>query len=344
MIVKSADALRQITHDILSKLGAPPDIAERVATALVESNLAGHDSHGVMRLLFYADSIRAGTLNPAGRLTVIRELPGTVLLDAGWNLGQYACAQAMQLAIEKARTQGIGLAVVQHCDHTGRIGEYATMAAEQGFVGQVVCNGSIPGGLVAPFGGKSRALGANPLAWAVPGAPGQPPIYLDFATSIVAHGKVEVAADKGELVPEGWILDKLGQPTRSPREGLDGGAILPFGGHKGYAMSVMIELMGGGLSGVGFPLFPTYRWDQGTLLVAINIEAFQPLAEFRAMVAEFVQRLKAMPRAAGHDEIFLPGEHEWRTREARQRDGIALPEVTWARLTDLGRSVGLQFD
>jgi len=344
MIIKSAGGLHQLASDILRGLQAPPAVAERVATALVESNLVGHDSHGVMRLSAYADSIRAGTLNPAGQVEIIQETPGTVFLDCGWNFGHYACAQGMHLAIGKARTQGIGLAVLRHCDHTGRIGEYATMAAEQGFIGQVVCNGSSPGGLVAPFGGLSRALGANPLAWAVPGGPGQPPIYLDFATAAAAHGKLEVAAAKGEQVPDGWIVDKLGQPTRNPQEALDGGAILPFGGHKGYALGVMIELMGGGLSGVGFPIQPAYRWDQGTLLVAINIEAFQPLADFQAMVADFRQRIKAMPRAPGHDEIFVPGELEWRTKQQRARDGIALPEVTWERLRELAQTLGLRVE
>ncbi len=342
MIVKPAGALRQMVNQILSALDAPPAVAERVAAALVESNLVGHDSHGVMRMPQYVDAIRAGSLHPAGRVEIIRETPGTVFLDCGWNFGHYACAQGMQLAIDKARTQGIGLAVLRHCDHTGRIGEYATMAAEQGFVGQVICNGSLPGGLVAPFGGMSRALGANPVAWAVPGGPGAPPIYLDFATAAAAHGKLEVAADKGELVPEGWILDKDGQPTRQPQDALEGGAILPFGGHKGYALGVMIELLGGGLSGVGFPILPNYRWDQGTVLTAINIEAFQPLDSFRDMVADFTQRLKARPRAPGHAEIFLPGELEWRTKQVREREGLALPEVTWDRIRAVGRTLGLE--
>ena len=162
-----------------------------------------------------------------------------------------------------------------------------------------------------------------------------------FATSAAAHGKLEVAAAKGEPVPAGWIVDRDGRPTTDPREGLEGGAILPFGGHKGYALGVMIELMGGALSGVGFPLMPDYRWDQGTVLTAINIAAFQPLAEFRANVGAFCERLKAQPRAAGVEEILIPGELEWRTRAQRERDGIALPEVTWARLVDEARAAGL---
>jgi uncharacterized oxidoreductase len=341
MILKSAGELQSLVAATLRALEAPAAVAERVAHALVESNLAGHDSHGVMRLPQYAAAIRAGTLNPAGRVEVIHELPAAVFLDCGWNFGHHACALGMQRAMDKARTQGLGLAVLRHCDHTGRIGEYALMAAEAGFIGQVVCNGSLPGGLVAPFGGLSRALGANPLAWAAPGGPGQPPIYLDFATSAVAHGKLEVAADKGESVPPGWILDRLGAPTQHPREALDGGAILPFGGHKGYAMSVLIELMGGGLSGAGFPIQPGYRWDQGTLLMAINIAAFQPLETFREQAADFAARLRAAPRAPGHEEILLPGELEWRTRAQRLAGGIPLPEVTWARLSAVAAAVGV---
>ena len=341
LIVRPAAELRALVSGILLGLGATDVVAARVSNALVESNLVGHDSHGVMRVPMYTAAIRAGTLNPAGALTVVSETPATVFLDCGWNLGHYACAEAMQRVLAKAATQGIALAVLRHCDHTGRIGEYVTLAAEQGFIGQMTCNGSSPGGLVAPYGGRARALGANPLAWAVPGGPGQPPVFLDFATSAAAHGKLEVAAAKGEPVPAGWIVDRDGRPTTDPREGLEGGAILPFGGHKGYALGVMIELMGGALSGVGFPLMPDYRWDQGTVLTAINIAAFQPLAEFRANVGAFCERLKAQPRAAGVEEILIPGELEWRTRAQRERDGIALPEVTWARLVDEARAVGL---
>jgi LDH2 family malate/lactate/ureidoglycolate dehydrogenase len=341
MIIMPADGLREYVSSVLLRLEAAPAVAARVAEALVESNLVGHDSHGVMRIAAYAEAIRAGTLKPAGTVATVRETAATIFLDCGWNFGHYACVQGLQAAMVKARSAGIGLAVLRHCDHTGRIGEYVTMAAEQGFVGQVVCNGSSPGGLVAPFGGMTRALGANPIAWGVPGGPGEPPVYLDFATAAAAHGKLEVAADKGDLVPEGWILDKHGQPTRKPQDALDGGAILPFGGHKGYALGVMIELIGGGLSGVGFPLLPAYRWDQGTVISVINIETFQPLRDFRARVGEFTERLKALPRAPGQTDILLPGQLEWRTRAARASEGIPLPEVTVERLREVARSVGL---
>ena len=331
MVIIPAAHLRTQVQRIFLGYGASESVAQRLAHSLVESNLVGHDSHGVLRVPEYAERIRAGTLALDGRIEVVRETAATALIDCRWNLGQIALPQGMELAIRKARNVGVGMVVLGHCDHTGRVGEYVVSAAEQGMIGQLTCNGSLPGGIVAPYGGARRALGANPMAWAVPAAD-RPPIFFDFATSVVAHGKLQVAADKGELVPPGWILDKQGNPTRDPQAQFDDGAILPFGGHKGYALSVMIELLSGGLSGAGFPLLPGYRWDQGTTLIAIDISAFQPLNEFKRQVAEFARHLKAVPRAAGVDEILLPGEIEWRTRAVREQTGIPLPEVTWARI------------
>jgi LDH2 family malate/lactate/ureidoglycolate dehydrogenase len=333
-----APDLTDFSTRVLVAAGTPATAAQRVAQALVESNLVGHDSHGVLRLPQYVQAIQAGTLRPAGELRVVRDRPATALVDCGWTFGQVAALRGMQMAMDKAAVCGIGTVVLRHCDHTGRIGEYAVAAAQRGFIGQVICNGSDPGGLVAPFGGSRRALGANPMAWAIPNG-SEFPLFLDFATSVVAHGKLQVAADKNEDVPEGWIIDKHGLPTRKPQDQFDGGAILPFGGHKGYALSVMIEAIGGALSGAGFPIMPNYRWDQGTVLTAIQVEAFQSLAEFERLVAELGQALKATPRAAGVEEILLPGEPEWRCRAQRLRDGIPLPQKTWDRLLELERGL-----
>lgn len=340
MITVFAAELNRDVRAILNAAGCPQAVSSRVTDALVESNLVGHDSHGVMRVPFYVDAIRAGTLKPDGRIEIVSETPATTLLDCGWNFGQVAAARGMEIAIQKARTLGLGMSVLRHCDHTGRIGEYVVTAAQQGLMGLVFCNGSIPGGLVAPYGGVQRALGANPLAWGIPGGE-HGPIFLDFATAAVAHGKLEVAADKGELVAEGLILDKHGDPTRDPRDELDGGVILPFGGHKGYALGVMIELVGGGLSGVGYPIVPGYRWDQGTVLMAVNIEVLQPLATFQEMVQEFRERIKEVRRAPGVEEILLPGELEWQTKTKRERDGIPIPEATWQRVREYAQALGL---
>ncbi len=336
----TADALRDFATRILMAAGTPRATAARVAEALVESNLVGHDSHGVLRLSQYVKAIQAGTLNPAGELKVVRESLATALIDCGRNFGQVAAERGMAMAIEKAAQCGTGTVVLQHCDHIGRLGEYVVSAARQGYIGQVICNGSDPGGMVAPFGGVGRALGANPIAWSIPTG-SEFPIFMDFATAVVAQGKLVVAADRGEEIPEGWLLDKHGQPTRKTQDQFDGGVILPFGGHKGYALSMMIEAIGGGLSGVGFAITPGYSWDQGTVLTAIDVNAFQPLAEFEHEVVELARRLKETPRAAGFDEILMPGDVEWRYRAQRVRDGIPVPQNTWERLTQLAAALGV---
>ncbi len=343
MLLVSAKDLKNRIHEIFCAASTTPSIAERVTDSLVESNLTGHDSHGVIRIPSYIEAIRKGTLQPNGQIQVVRESATTALLDCGWTFGQVACCRGMEVSIAKARQHDMGMVVLRHTNHTGRIGEYAVTAAEQGFIGLVFCNGSVPGGFVAPFGGIGRALGANPFAWAIPRERGNA-IFLDYATSIVAHGKIMVAADKGAEVPEGWILDKEGRPTTNPKDMLEGGALLPFGAYKGYCLSVLIELLGGGLSGVGFPLVPGYKWDQGTILMAIRIEAFQSLEEFNRGVEEFVERLKGIPRSPDCPEILLPGEPEWRCKAQRERDGIPLPEATWDRVKETAKSLGLKWD
>jgi uncharacterized oxidoreductase len=340
MITIQAEALQQRVAAIFAAAGASAEDARQVAHSLVESNLVGHDSHGVIRVSWYMDSIRKGALNPQGQLRVVSEAPAAALVDCGWTFGQLAAAKGMEMAVARARRSGIGMIVLRHCWHAGRIGEFAVQAAEQGLMGMVFCNGSARGGLVAPFGGTRRALGANPIAWAIPGPQGRA-IFLDMATSIVAQGKVAVAADKGELLPEGWLLDKEGRPSRNPQDQADGGALLPFGTYKGYALSVLIELVGGGLSGAGFCNAPDYEWDQGTVLLAVDMAFFWPPAERESMVTDFIARLKATPRESGCDEILLPGEPEWRTRAQREREGIPLPEATWERLRVISTELGL---
>ena len=336
MVTIPAAELHAVVYAIFHAAGASPAVAQRIADALVESNLVGHDSHGVLRVPEYVERIQSGALQLHGAVKLVHETAATALIDCQWNLGQVALPQGMELAMAKARATGVGMVVLGHCDHTGRVGEYVVSAAQQDFIAQLICNGSLPGGIVAPYGGARRALGANPIAWALPVAD-QPPLFFDFATSAVAHGKLQVAADKGELVPEGWIIDKAGRPTRNPHDQFDDGAILPFGGHKGYALSVMIELLGGGLSGAGFPLLPGYRWDQGTVLLAIDIAAFQPVAQFKAQAAAVVAALKATPCAPGVEEILLPGELEWRTKAQRAQAGIPLPAVTWQRIQEAAK-------
>jgi uncharacterized oxidoreductase len=349
MKVISASALRTRIEGIFSALGAAQSVAKQVAWSLVESNLTGHDSHGVIRVPWYVRASLEGTVHPNAEIRVVRESASTALLDCGYSLGQVAATRGMALAIVKALQHDIGMVVLQHCGHIGRLGEYVVTAAEEGMMGMVYCNGSRPNGLVAPYGGIATALGANPIAWGIPGAGegaeiADRPVFLDYATSACAQGKIAVARDEGKPIPEGWLLDKNGQPTTDPNDQFDDGVMLPFGKHKGYCMGTLIELACAGIAGVGFALQPGYHWDQGTILTAVSIEAFQPLTEFRAKVAEFRRRVKETPRAPDVDEILMPGEPEWRTKARRERDGIPLPERTWARIGEAAESVGLAWD
>jgi uncharacterized oxidoreductase len=295
-----------------------------------------------MRVPQYVEGIRKGELKPRAELRTVRETASSALLDGGHNFGQIVAARGMEMAIAKTRRHDVAVVVLTNCDHTGRIGEYVVMAAEQGLMGLCVSSGSLPGGLVAPIGGAGRALGANPIAWGIPGGEGRP-IFFDFATSVASAGKIHVAADKGEDIPEGWLLDKDGRPTTDPGQLSEGGVMLPFGGHKGYALSAMIEMVSGGLSGMGFPLQPGYEWEQAAVLMALRIEAFQPLDEFRRMISDFTKRLKETPRAPGCEEILLPGEPEWRSKEVREHTGIPLPEVTWRHLAETAKLLNVDW-
>jgi LDH2 family malate/lactate/ureidoglycolate dehydrogenase len=338
----SAPDLRVRVSAIFRRANCPEAVAERVATSLVEANLTGHDSHGVIRVPAYVRAVSEGRIDPHGEIRAVQESATTAILDCAHNFGQVGAMRGIDLAIGKARAHDIAAVALQRSAHVGRLGEYVAIAAQRGMVGLMVCNGTARGGIVAPYGGTARALGSNPIAWAVPGPDGRP-IFLDYATSVSAQGKIQVALDEGHLLPEGWLLDKEGQPTRDPREQSQGGVMLPFGGHKGYALSVIIELLAGGLSSAGPALLPDYERVQGVVLVALRVETFCPLERFQQMAIDFARELKATRRAPDCDEILLPGEPEWRSKAARERDGIPLPDRTWERLAETASGLGLEW-
>ena len=214
MVHISPERLRTVTAKVLAATGAPRESAEIVAYSLVENNLMGHDSHGVLRISQYTTEIASGVINPHGHITLVRSSAATALMDGGRNFGQLVARQAMELAMERARQHDLGLVAIRNCGHTGRLGEYACQAAEQGFIGLVFSSGSAPGGIVAPFGATSRALNTNPIAWAVPTG-SRPTLFLDMATSIVAQGKIVAAIDNHKLVPDGW-RERSGQADEVP--------------------------------------------------------------------------------------------------------------------------------
>ena len=197
-----------------------------------------------------------------------------------------------------------------------------------------------PGGAVAPYGGGGRVLGTNPIAAAVPVA-GRPPLVIDFATSAVAEGKLRLARQQGKAIPEGWILGPDGEPSTDPEDFYAGGVLLPMAGHKGSGLSLLVEFLGGILTGRGCPAFPDFTPGNGVLFLALSVEAFRPLEAFQGEGAALCERVKATPPAAGFREVLLPGEPEWRTAERRRAEGIPVDEATWRQLVEAAMALAI---
>jgi uncharacterized oxidoreductase len=340
MITLYPETLIQLISQIFQAAGAGAADAQQVAISLVGSNLAGHDSHGVIRVPQYLAAISQGTLQPAARPDVAHEMGAITKVDARHSFGQVAARFAMQISIAKAQQHGLAATTLINCNHIGRVGEWVLLAAEQNLIGLAFCNGGTPGGLVAPYGGAGRLLGTNPVAVAVPVA-GRPPLLLDYATSIVAEGKVRVARNAAKLLPEGWILDGNGRASTNPHDLYDGGMLLPAATYKGYCLSLIVELLGGILTGQGTPIFPGYIFKNGVLFLVLNIEAFRPLDDFLQDAATLCTRTKAIKPAEGFAEVLLPGELEWKTAEFRRQEGIPLDETTWSQLIEAAHAYNL---
>ena len=340
MVRITDERLRVIATEVLVGAGAPRADAQEIAESLVLNNLVGHDSHGVRAVPGYVEALENGTLNPHAKLTVVRESATTALLDAGDGFGVVAMHKATDLAMSKARAHDLGMVVLCNSGHTGRFGEYVTRAAEAGFIGMVFGTGAKPGGTVAPYLGISPRFNSNPIAWGVP-ASQHPPVFIDYATSACAVGKLVLAADKGVPVPEGWLMDPDGNPSTDPTDWLRGGALLPFGGYKGYGLVFIIELLAGGLAGTSCAPLPDYAPVFSAVVMAVNINAFQPLEEFKQLTDRLIAATKEARKAPGVQEILVPGEPEWRTREIRLRDGLDLPDATWQAIVEAGARHGV---
>lgn len=333
-----ASDLKRHCQAILQAVGTPDDLASIVAESLVDANLAGHDSHGVMRLTSYVAGVRTGQVQPAARAVVESLSDACARVDGAWGWGQPAAHIATHTASDLARARGVGLVTVGRCNHIGRLGEYVEKVSRAGQIGLMVCN-SPPA--VAPYGGYTRILGTNPIGWGAPRTPGKSPIVVDFATASIAEGKLRIAHAKGSKVPLGAVVDKRGQPTNDTAAFYGGGALTTFGGHKGFGLSVMAELMAGVLSGTGLSSDPDYNRGNGTVLLAIDVGRFLPTNDFMSQVDALEGRLHAAPAAAGFDAILMPGEPEWRSRSQRTAEGIPIPAATLRAVNDLAQEVGL---
>lgn len=341
-----ADAvLRPFVASVFRAIGSTDDEADQVGGHLVDANLVGHDSHGVIRVSKYVDWHSRGMVVANRHAVVVRETPCHALLDGQFGYGQVIGREAMELAIVKARQSGTCTVAIRNAGHLGRIGAWAEQVALAGLASVHFVNTSGFGILVAPHGGSDRRLSANPIAAGAPG-PGGTALVLDMSTSAIAEGKIQVALNRGQTLPENCTIDADGRPNRDPATfyGPPIGALLPFGGHKGYGLSIFCEILAGALTGGGstHPDNATAgRLVNNMLSVVFDPAAFCGAEAFAADVARLASWVKASPPATPDAEVLLPGEVERRTRAVLLKEGIPLDTTTRRQIAGNARTLGV---
>ena len=340
----SYESLHQLSTRIQVGLGVPEPDAGVVSDCLVQANLMGLDTHGVIRLKFYMDRVRSGGINANPVLERVQDHPSTALVDGDNGLGPVCGTAGMDLAIRKAQATGIGLVLISNSNHYGPAGHYARMALQHDMIGVSLTNvlASMP-----PAGGAQRQVGNNPYAVGIP-AGDEPPVVVDGATSKSSWGKLFLCAQTGQDLPDGCYIDAAGAVTVDPQAVLAGGALLPIAGHKGYGIAVAIELLTGMLANAALDHdipHPYKHLDKpggNTFLMgAVRIDQFTEPKQFRRRLDDWVRRVRATPTAPGVDRIWLPGEMELVTREQRRRDGIPLGEAMLEELRELAEVAGV---
>ena len=341
------DDIVKIAGVMLRAGGAPEGHATTVANHLADANLAGHDSHGFIRIPQYLAAIKDGTLDPGGEPDVVSENGGTAQVNGHATFGQVVATMATRLAIEKARRYGISLVTMGNLNHTGRVGTYPEMAAAEGMAAVMctgICGGTF-GNNVAPFGGRARRLGTNPISMSFPHSE-EGPVLLDFASSIAAEGKLRVYRNRGHSLPDDWVLDKDGAPSRDPNAYYDGGAILPMGGitggHKGYSLSVMVALFGGLLGQLAAPETAEANTWTGSSIIVIDLGGMSPVASIRSQVQDITRYLKDTPTMNGVSAVLYPGEIEATTRRDRLERGVSVEQATWDQVAGLYGEYGVE--
>lgn len=340
-----AEALYKFCSNVFKVIGIKSDDAEIISETVVYAELRGISSHGIIRLPSYVTAVQKGYIFPDVDMKVVIEFPVGVILDAGGGFGQVAATKAVKLSMEKANEFGVGIVGIRNSNSFGMAGYFAERLALEGFVGLIFSNAA---STMAPWGGMEPVLGTNPIAAAVP-RQGQFPIVLDIATSIAARGKIKLAMDRGENIPLNWALDENGYPTTCASSAMKG-TILPMSGHKGYGLSLIVDLITGVFTGGNFgkhvkqlPSFGKSEGRAGTChtVFALNPEYCSPEG-FLSRVEELVMQVKGSKIAPISEGIFLPGEIERNCALERQKNGIPLRPEQYAELISLGQELGVE--
>ncbi len=331
--------------DVQEKAGVPREYAEMVTDNLIMANLRGVDTHGVTRLPIYVERVQAGLINGKAAGTIVMENATTAAYDGQNGLGQVVGTKAMQLCLDKAEREGVAIVTANNSNHFGTASYYAMKALDRDMIGMCVTNSP---SLMAPWGGKKVFLGTNPIAFAVP-AGEEKPFVLDLATSVVARGAVILASKKGDPIPPTWAMNKEGEPTTDAKEALSG-ALLPLGGHKGFGLAMVIEVLSAVLAAGPFgphvgELYNNPNTPQACshFFMAFRIDRFRPVADFKAEMDQMIREVRTEPLAKGFSKIMVAGEPEANTEADRKANGVPLSDAVVSDLTKLGDSVGVSF-
>ncbi len=334
----TGDKLRVFIASAFEAVDVPCDDACVIAQLMAQADINGSEGHGVFRLPQYIRRIKGGAVNVKPDIRVEREMAGMALIDGDNGMGHLVMKFATEKAIAKARTAGVAWVGARWSNHAGPAALYAAMPAEHNMIGLYMAVGSA--NHLPPWGGLDMLLSTNPIAVAVP-AGEEPAIVLDMATTVAAYGKVKTKAQRGEMMPEGWMMDRQGRPLTDPKRASEG-FLLPIGGYKGYGLALVMGLLAGNLNGaamgrdvVDFNNDDTSETNTGHTIVAINIEAFQDLQEFRQGMDTLIRDIRNSQRLPGVDRIRLPGEGTHVTRADNERNGIPMPPALLAALDQL---------
>jgi L-2-hydroxycarboxylate dehydrogenase (NAD+) len=334
----SVSQLEQFIAQAFEAVAIAPAEARMIAELMVRADVQGSEGHGVFRLPQYIRRIKGGAVNVTPNIRLVREAAGMALVDGDNGMGHLVMHYATQTAIDKARTAGIAWVGVKWSNHAGPASLYASMPLEHDMIGLYFAVGNA--NHLPPWGGIDMLLSTNPIAVAVPAAV-EAPVVLDMATTVAAYGKVKTKAQRGEMMPEGWMIDREGKPLLDPRRANEG-FLLPIGGYKGYGLALMIGLLAGTLNGaamgkdvVDFNADDTTPTNTGHAIVAIDVAAFQPVAEFKQAVDALVRDLRHSRTLPGVERIRIPGEGSHAARADRREHGIPIPAALRTALDTL---------
>jgi len=340
----AAAELVAFTKRAFEAAGLPANDAEAVATLMVEADLRGSDTHGVIRLPINIKRLKAGGNNPCPNIRIVQDRPSAALVDGDNGIGHLVMRFATQTAIEKAKRQGVAWVGARMSNHAGPAALYATMPLAHDMIGIYLAVGS--NNHLPPWGSVENLLGTNPIAIAIP-AGDEPPIVLDMAPTVAAFGKVRLKAQRGEDMPVGWMIDRQGKPLTDPKR-MDEGLLVPIGDYKGYGLSLVIGLLAGTLNRAAFGQDvvdftkdlrkPT---NTGHAIVALSVESFMPVAQFKRAVDEAVRAMRGAERLPGVDRIWLPGEQSHLKYQDRVKNGVPMPKPLRDSLDAVARDLGI---